>query len=299
MIDALRGMAIFAETVRQGSFRGAARVLGLSPSVVSYHVSQLEQQVGTALIYRSTRRLSLTGDGQRLYQHCQQMLAAAQQGLSEVSADSAEPGGKLTITLPSALSRSPLAMQIAGFIKRYPQIELNVLCTDERQNLIEQGIDLAIRAGGLEDSGLKTRRIGHVSRTLVCAPDYLAGRAIPHTPEQLDKYSWIRLAMLPDRRTLIGPQGQTEDIRFAAQTTVNSVELMTQFCIQGLGVATPPDFLVQDALEAGQLVELLPEWSVQTMPLYALWPANVAENANARRLLTHLDEAAGGGLDDT
>ncbi len=292
MIDELRAMAIFAETVRQGSFRGAARALGLSPSVVSYHVSQLEKQIGTALIYRSTRKLSLTHEGQVLYQHTQQMLAAAQQGLSEVSADSTEPSGKLTITLPSALSRSPLAMQLAGFIKRYPQVELNVLCTDERQNLIEQGIDLAIRAGGLEDSGLKTRRIGHVARTLVCAPEYLAGKAVPQTPAQLDEHPWIRLAMLADRRTLVGPQGQAVDIRFAAQTTVNSVELMTQFCIQGLGVATPPDFLVEDALAAGQLVELLPEWSVQTMPLYALWPANVAANANARRLLAYLDEPA-------
>ena len=115
MIDELRAMALFAETIKQGSFRGAAKVLNLSPSVVSYQISQLEQRLGSALIYRSTRKLSLTHEGEVLYTHALQMLDCAQQGLSKVAANAQELTGKLTITLLAALIRSPLNQQIARF----------------------------------------------------------------------------------------------------------------------------------------------------------------------------------------
>ena len=108
MIDELRAMAIFAETVKQGSFRGAAKVLHLSPSVISHHVSTLEKKVGTALIYRSTRKLSLTHEGEVLYKHASIMLEQAQTGLSKIIPDTLEPTGKLTITMPSVLSRVSL-----------------------------------------------------------------------------------------------------------------------------------------------------------------------------------------------
>lgn len=288
MIDDLKAIAVFAEMARQGSFRAAADALGLSPSVVSYHVSQLEKRVGTALIYRSTRKLSLTHEGQVLYQHARTMLDAAQQGLNEVVSHDNEPQGKLTITLPSALTRAPINQRIAEFAKQYPKIELNLLYTDIRQDLIANGIDLAVRAGELEDSALKSKSIGTIERVLVCSASYAEQHDAPSVPEDLAEWNWIRLAMLPTQRTLIGPANQRIPIHYASQIVVDSVDAMAQFSILGLGISTPPRFLVEDAIADGRLVQLLSEWHVEGVPIYAVWPGNASINNNARRLLNYL-----------
>jgi DNA-binding transcriptional LysR family regulator len=288
MIDDLRAIAIFAEMARQGSFRGAAKVLGLSPSVVSYHVSQLEKHVGTALVYRSTRKLSLTYEGEILYQHASDMLTSAREGLSKVSTDNNEPSGKLTVTLPSALTRAPVNYEIAEFCKLHRGIDVHILYTDVRQDLIAKGIDIALRVGDMKDSSLKSKRIGQVERKLVCSPDYLAQQAEPNHPQDLASWHWIKLAMLPSSRSLINKDKQSEQITFDSHLTVDNVEAMTQFCILGLGLATPPDFLVEQPLTSGTLVEVLQQWQVAPIPLYAVWHANASDNSNIRRLLNFL-----------
>jgi DNA-binding transcriptional LysR family regulator len=288
MIDDLRAIAIFAEMARQGSFRGAAKVLGLSPSVVSYHVSQLEKHVGTALVYRSTRKLSLTYEGEILYQHASDMLTSAREGLSKVSTDNNEPSGKLTVTLPSALTRAPVNYEIAEFCKLHRGIDVHILYTDVLQDLIANGIDIALRVGDMKDSSLKSKRIGQVERKLVCSPDYLAQQAEPNHPQDLASWHWIKLAMLPSSRSLINKDKQSEQITFDSHLTVDNVEAMTQFCILGLGLATPPDFLVEQPLTSGTLVEVLQQWQVAPIPLYAVWHANASDNSNIRRLLNFL-----------
>lgn len=293
MIDDLKAMAVFAEMARQGSFRAAAKTLGLSPSVVSYHVSQLEKRLGVALIYRSTRKLSLTHEGEVFYQHARAMLDAAQQGINAVVSDNVEPRGKLTITLPSALIRAPINQQIAGFGKRYPNIELNLLYTDIRQDLIANGIDLAIRAGELEDSALKSRGIGCIERTLVCSPDYAAQFTQPTSPDDIKEWHWIRLSMLPLQRTLTGPGNQSVQLEYKSQITVDSVDAMTQFSIQGLGLSTPPNFLIKDALADKRLVAILPDWRIEDIPMYAVWPGNLLMNSNVRHLIDHLTSSVG------
>lgn len=288
MIDDLRAIAIFAELVRQGSFRRAAKVLGLSPSVVSYHVTQLEKRLGAALIYRSTRKISLSHEGETLYSHAEEMLAAAQEGLGKISDLNREPSGRLTLTLPSALTRAPLTRRIGEFSRRHPGIELRVLYSDRTHDLIAEGIDLAIRAGKLADSSLKSRSIGQIERRLVCTPAFLARHPRPNHPQDLASWEWIRLVMLPNRRIFIAPGGEKATVDFTTRLGVGSVEAMTQFCQQGLGLATPPLHLVEGPLRTGDLVEVLPDWRVEAVPLYALWPANAAPRGNSRRLLDFL-----------
>ena len=288
MIDELRAMALFAETIKQGSFRGAAKVLNLSPSVVSYQISQLEQRLGSALIYRSTRKLSLTHEGEVLYTHALQMLDCAQQGLSKVTANAQELTGKLTITLLAALIRSPLNQQIARFCQLHPKLKINIIYTDTTQDLIANGIDLAIRSGELPDSSLKARRIGQIERKLVCSKDYLAKQTKPNHPQDLVSWQWVKLSMLPAARTLVKPGHEPQLVQFDSNVSVNSVEAMHQMTVFGLGVSTPSDFLVEAGLNDGSLVELLPDWQVPPVPLHAIWPANVAQGSNARRLLEFL-----------
>ena len=288
MIDELRSMAIFAETIKQGSFRAAAKELKLSPSVVSYQVTQLEKSVGTALIYRSTRKLSLTSDGGVLYQFALNMIQAAQQGLNQVAIDKQELRGTLTLTLPSALIKSNISKKISQFSKLHPLLNFKLFYTDDRQDLIHKGIDLAFRAGAMNDSNLKSKRVGEINRKLVCSYDYWKENINPKSPKDLTTWNWIKLDMLPNHRTLVNSAGEQCEIGFESNISVNSVEAMTQLCINGAGIATPPDYLIEKEIENNTLVELLPNWQVEPIYLYAVWPSNVFQNSASKRLLEFL-----------
>lgn len=290
MIDELRSMAIFAETIKHGSFRAAAKELKLSPSVVSYQITQLEDSVGAALIYRSTRSLSLTSEGEILYLHALKMIQAAQQGLSQISSEVDVLKGSLTLTLPSALIKSEISRKIAQFSQLHPYLNLKLLYTDDRKDLIQKGIDLAFRAGEMSDSNLMCKRIGEINRKLVCSHTYYKEKKKPNIPIDIAKWNWIKLDMLPNRRRLISSSGKTNEITFESNITVNSVEAMTQLCINGAGIATPPDFLVNYEIENGLLIELLPEWHVEPIPLFAVWPNSNFQNSSAKRLLAFLFE---------
>ncbi|MFT5294296.1 MAG: DNA-binding transcriptional LysR family regulator [Colwellia sp.] len=288
MIDELRAIAIFAETIKQGSFRAAAKVLKLSPSVVSYQVSQLEEFIGTALIYRSTRKLSLTSEGTVLYEYALNMVQAAQQGLNQIALEKVELKGTLTVTLPSALIKSNISKKIAQFSKIHPYLNFKLFYTDDRQDLILQGIDLAFRAGEMDDSNLKSKRIGEINRKLVCSYDYFHSNMSPISPQSLTTWNWIKLDMLPNHRTLINSSGERCEINFESNISVNNVEAMTQLCINGAGIATPPDYLIEKEIENNTLIELLPNWQVNPIALYAVWPNNVFQNSSAKRLLDFL-----------
>jgi DNA-binding transcriptional LysR family regulator len=288
MIDELRSMAIFAETIKQGSFRSAAKALKLSPSVVSYQVTQLEKSVGTALIYRSTRNLSLTSEGRILYQYALNMIQAASQGLSQVNSDKQVLKGTLTLTLSSALIKSEISKKIAQFSKLHPYLNFKLFYTDDRQDLIHKGIDIAFRAGEMDSSNLMCKRIGAINRKLVCSYDYWKENINPTSPLDLAKWNWIKLDMLPNHRTLINSDGEKREIAFESNISVNSVEAMTQLCINGLGVATPPDFLISKEIKSNLLVELLPNWQVEPIPLFAVWPSNVFQHSSAKRLIDYL-----------
>ncbi len=292
MIDDLKAMAIFVETVQQRSFRGAAAHLGLSPSVVSYHISTLEQRAGCALLYRSTRKISLTHEGEVLFDHAKRMIEEATAGLMRVGKRQDHPVGRLKIALPAVLIRSTLSREIAAFSQRYPDLELTISAADERQNIIQEGIDLAFRIGDMESSGLKSRKLYVVHRRLVCARQYLESHSLPKCPSELEQMRWIALAMLPGERTLSHRrEGRSYRVVYQKQVVVNSVELMTALCIQGAGIATPPDFLVARELEEGKLVELLPDWQVDPIPVYAVWPDNSSTFSNAMHFLRYLSRS--------
>ncbi|MFT5756467.1 MAG: DNA-binding transcriptional LysR family regulator, partial [Alteromonadaceae bacterium] len=269
-------------------------------SVVSYQITQLEQELACILIYRSTRKLSLTDDGKTLYHYAQQMLSAAEQGVNSLNKEKPQPIGKLSLSLPSALTKSPITCKLAEFSKRYPQITLNIQYTDVRQNIIAQGIDLAIRAGEMNNSTLKMKKIGEIKRLLVCSVGYFAKQQVVKRPEELSKWQWVKLSMLPNYRSLINyGNSNTKDkdkdknkeeinIHFNHQITVDNVEAMTQFCLQGCGLATPPDYLVNNAIKDKILVQVFPNWQVPAVPLYATWPNNHQENNNTRLLIDHL-----------
>lgn len=289
MIDELRALAIFAKTVEAGSFRTVAKELKLSPSVVSHHISQLEERLGVTLLYRSTRHLSLTQEGENLFRAAKAMVQAAENGLNTITHQSLEPSGKLTITVPALLTRSSLVKDLATFAQTFPKIALSISFSDVQQDIIREGIDLAIRVGNLKSSTLKAKRLFDMKRKLVVAPSYLENRKRTNKPQDLTNWDWIGLKMRSDQKTLVNKAGKTFQINFQPRIIVDSVDAVCQLAIAGLGLATPPSFLVEENIQQGLLVEPLPAWGVESLGVYAVWPPNASKESLTFRLIQFLE----------
>ena len=286
MIDDLKAMAIFAEIVKRNSFRGAAKSLNLSPSVISYQITKLEERLGTALIYRSTRKLSLTAEGEKLNKHAIEMLNQAELGIRNVSGHDVAIG-KLNITLPLSMNSDILTQQLADFSLANPGIEIHFIYSDERLDLVAEGIDIAFSLGSLPDSRLNVKKLGDKKRTLVCSPDYYAKHPKPVTPDCLKEWNWIRHDMLPGNRNLI-KNGKKVVLGLTGNVSANSAEAMVEMAARGLGLTTAAHWLIEDYLKTNKLVHVLPDWDVEPMPLYAVWHGNITEGSNTRRLLNFI-----------
>ncbi|UTZ27935.1 LysR family transcriptional regulator [Vibrio campbellii] len=287
VFNSLKSMAIFAEVVKKGSFREAAKSLSLSPSVISYHITQLEKKVGAALLYRSTRKLALSNEGEQFYEYVEQMLHAANQGLELLSGQDEEPSGEIKLSLPTALSGSYINNLIAMFANQFPQISLKLIFTDTHSDIIEDGFDLALRAGEPYSSNLKARKIGYLERVLVCAPSYFEQREAPKKIDELSKWNWIKLEQLSNERTFC--LGKVKKVvKYQYQISVNSVEAMHHYCLLGLGLATLTKSQVSESIEIGELIHIMPDWKVEPIPLYALWPNNLTPKSKTKKLIDFL-----------
>lgn len=272
MIDKLRRIAIFSSVVDQGSFRAAARHLGLAPSRVSQSVSDLEKEIGVTLLYRSTRHLSLTQEGRILHEQARAMLAAAEIGLDAINPLSTQPAGLLRISAPAFVTQTDLMDDFAEFAKAHPNVSLDLHFTDQQHDIIKDGFDLAIRAGWPQDSDLRSRKIGRTDRHLVASPDYVAARPAPDHPNDLKDWDWIRFIMRADKADFISRDGTAASVSGKYRVTVNSAAALYEFAVRGLGVSAIPDHLAKRGYDRGELVQILPEWSLQPLGIYAIWP---------------------------
>ena len=272
MIEHLRHMAIFAQVVDSGSFRGAARAVGVAPSRISETVSELENFLGVTLLYRTTRKLSMTNEGRMLHARVVEMLRSAEAGLNELNIVSTEPAGALRISMPAFLSTSALATRIAEFSRQYPQVDLSINLTDQRRDILAGGFDVSIRAGQMGDSSMMSRKIGESARALVAGARYVTDRNMPDDPSQLEDWDWIRYRNRPDRTTLTGPDGQSVRITGRSRLEVDSIDALYHFTCQNLGATVVPEHLAARGEADGKLVRLLPDWTLPPIGYFAVWP---------------------------
>ena len=275
MIDRLRQLAIFSKTIDHGSFRGAAQHLRLSPSVVSHHVSQLEESLGVALLYRSTRKLSLTPDGERLLAATHKMLELVEKELTALSSRAPLPSGELRVTIASVLSGSDIPKRIARFAQRFPLIKLTLDFSDARRDLIAAGFDVAIRIGPKPSRSPTTRILFEVPRVIVGSADYLNGRPRAAQPVDLLRLDW--LSLVPARAvplTLSRAGEQPVTIRPEAQIHCSDAQALYRLARAGAGVGSVPKFLAESDMEEGSVTELLPDWRIAPIHTYAVWPRN-------------------------
>ena len=290
MIDELRQIAIFAKTVDHGSFRAAAQSLRLSPSVVSHHVGQLEKSLGTALLYRSTRKLSLTPDGERLLTAAYAMIDAAESGLQAVVNQVDQPSGMLRITAPAVLAQSDLATQFAEFSLAYPQVQLTIDFADTPRELIADGFDISIRAGTLKDSSLKVRKLFDFQRRLVAAPQYLETRSKkPVSPDDVVDWDWLELTPVWRQKLAFRSAGKRKTVTIRrTRLSVNSAHALCHLSRSGAGIAIAPEFLVEPDISVGALQHVLPKWTVDPVSVFAVWPMNAPKYGLVKHFVNFL-----------
>jgi len=289
MLDELRQIAIFAKTVDHGSFRAAAHALRLSPSVVSHHVGQLEKNLGTALLYRSTRKLSLTPDGERLLNAAHDMINAAETGLQLISQQTNELSGVLRVTVPALFAQSFLTDRLAEFTLEYPKVHLTLDFSESRRDVIADGFDLAIRAGDMKDSSLKSQLLLSFNRGLVASPTYLNSQKIPKSPSDLNDWDWLELAPVRDKKTQLskGRKRQTVDKK-NSRISANSAHALVHLARAGTGIALIPEYLAESYVNAGELEFVLPDWTIEPIKVFSVWPANVPKDGLIKHLVDFL-----------
>lgn len=287
MIDSYRGLAVFVAVADAGSLSAAGRRLKLSTSVVSHHLSRLESQMGTALFFRSTRSMSLTAEGQIALPPARRMVAAGAEAIDALVAGGDEPVGTLRITMPAWGERARLRQRLWSFARLYPMVAIKLQSRDTQSDLIKEGLDLAIRLGRLSDSGLKSRRIADFKRLLVASPEYLASRQPVKKFEDLAACDYIAITGLPDGDTFecngMSASFKPENIRLEVDTIGSAKSAL----LAGLGFRLLPLDEIEEELASGSLVQLLPEWSVPDMGVYAVWPNIDPEKALTRRLIEY------------
>ena len=288
-MDDLRRMAVFASVVQHGSMSGAGRALGMSPSAVSQQVRLLEREGGVTLLHRSTRKLALTEAGQRVHAQCAALCAAADQARAELAASRDAPSGELRLSAPVGFARH-VAPALGELLARHPSLRLRLLVDDAPIDLISARIDLAVRFGRLADSTWAARRLGTLEWWLCASPAWVAAHGVPDTPDALLAHRWLGFARegngLP--LELRGPDGSTRSLKVELHIASNNQLSIQQMCEAGLGLALQGSLDVQDALRAGRLVRLLPQWSMGPLDIWAVTPQRDAQPAKVRQAIAAL-----------
>ena len=287
-----RAMAIFVQVVESGSFAGAAKKLGVTKSAVSQHISMLEGDLGIRLLQRTTRRLSLTEAGDLYLDGCRQMVEAAEIANQKIGQYRKEPSGTLRISCSQDFAANNLVPLLTPFLERYQKLSLDIDGSDQVIDLVKEQIDLAIRIGHLPESGVVARKISNLSEMLVTAPCYLQRFGAPREPADLTKHQWIALTQMtqPYQVSLQGEQGQRQVIRLYGRARSNSASTVQQMAVNGMGIARLLEVMVRQDLKLGRLVQVLPNYRMEPVGLYAVYPQQTYVPFKVRAVIDYLVE---------
>ena len=284
-------MRAFVRVVEHQSFSGAATVLGLTPSAVSKLVSRLEDRLGVRLLHRTTRRLALTSEGDLYFGRARQILTDIDEAEAEVAKSRGSPRGHLRINTFTAFATHQLAPVLPEFLKRYPDIKVELSVTDRIVDPVEEPADVTIRSGRIDDMPLSARKIAEIERTICAAPSYLAQRGVPRMPADLAKHSCIVIAVPAANRWPFRARDGIEHIEIAPSVTTDNGEVLLQLALDGAGIARLADLLVGEPIRRGKLVPVLTDvHHVERVPLSALYLAGRHRLPKVRVFLDFLVE---------
>ncbi|UCZ85574.1 LysR family transcriptional regulator [Pseudomonas sp. L5B5] len=275
MLD-LNDVALFVHVVRNGSFAEAARQLGMPSNTLSRRVQQLEAQLGTRLLQRSTRKLTLTHSGELFHERCSGAVEGLLDAGQQLMTGSQEPSGTVRVAAMADFFDFFPMEWVADFLAKHPQVRLDFVLSDARADLIAERIDIAFRGGVLQDSGYVGRQLlGAGNEGLVASSDYLNKRGVPATLQDLDNHDCVSFAHPSGLTTwrLMGPDGVEEDIQITSRFNGNTAQALRKATLAGLGIALLPPTITNLDLQAGRLVSVLPHYYRTGFGLHLLYPS--------------------------
>lgn len=287
-------MRTFVRVAERGNLSAVARDLGTGQSTVTRHLRELEAAVGAPLLNRTTRRVAMTEEGSRYYAQCVQILRLVEQASEEVRDTRDSPAGAIRLSCTAALGVLHVTPLIFAFQARYPEIRIDLGLTDERIDLVKEGVDIALRLGPLADSSLKMHHLGDSTRLLVASPAYLAAHGRPGKPEELSAHNVICMANVAGSDTLVltGPDGRTDSVAVKGDLRVDHGLAAREAFRAGRGIGPAHRWLVDDLLASGELEPLLPGHELAATPFNMLIVPERAKVARVRRLIDYMVEEA-------
>lgn len=294
-MDKLDQYRVFVQVAEMGSFIKAAHALALPRATVSAAVQQLEEKIGARLLNRTTRQVHLTTDGVQLLERVRPLLADAEDVEQLFQTSQRQVAGQLRIDVPSRIARRLVAPALPGLLRRYPRLQLMLGSTDRAIDLLQEGVDCAVRIGALHDSSLVVRPLGHIALINCASPAYLREYGIPEKPEDLMKGHWaVGYASPTSGRELpwehLDASGQTQTAALPSRVVVNNAESYIAGCRAGTGLIQIPRFDVQHLLNRGELVEVMPAHRAASMPVSLLYPHR---RQRSRRLVAFIEWFSG------
>ncbi|MBK5414423.1 LysR family transcriptional regulator [Pseudomonas sp. TH31] len=291
-VDKLNAMAIFVRVVERGSFSAVARELQTSQPTISKVLRALEIELGAKLISRSTRQLSMTDEGQRYYSECRQILAAVDAAEHSFQSGRETVAGNLRIGSSVSFGRMQIATRLPGFLKKYPQVHIDLQLSDQNQDLVSEGLDVSFRIGELNDSNMIARHIGTTHRVTVAAPDYFKQHKTPQTPQDLSEHNCLQFNLLNSQNLWVYEKdAQRHEVRIKGNAQSNNSEAIREMVLGGLGIALSPAWLFSEDLKAGRVTAILKDYSAQSLPIHAVSPANRRQSARVKAFVDYMSQA--------
>jgi len=293
-MNLFEAMKVFVKVAEVGSLSGAARILDLSNPSVTRHIADLETYLGARLLNRSTRRLSLTDTGSAYLERCRQLLADLEQATLAAGMHAANPSGVLRINAPVSFSVNHLGRLLPLYAQRYPNVELDVTLSDRVVDLVEEGFDLAIRIGKLQNSSLVMRKLAPVHVLTCAAPAYLEQHGVPQHPDDLARHACLTYAYTqPDNEWRLQRDGKVHTVRIGGGLHCNNGDLLLAAALAGMGIIRQPTFIIGDAIRAGKLLPLLTDYRSDQLAVHAVYPSRQHLSAKVRTFVDFLAQQFG------
>ncbi len=285
--DQLKSMVVFAQVVQHGSLASAARHLGLSRAVVSYHVKRLEKQLVVKLLNRSTRSMSLTDAGKQYYKSCRLIAEEAETANLRIENLRDEPEGKLKITCSVNIGLRVIVPVLTEFRVLYPLIEIDLILSDDVVDIVQEGIDIAIRGAPLEDSDLKATLLAEMQTHICASPAYLKKHGRPKTAEDLAEHRWVYYHKLP--KHIVVNKGQRQySVQIQGPVSTNNAAARTAFVEAGEGLGRIPEYDARPGINDGRLEILLPEYTLPSINFYSVFSSGATSSMKVSLLVEFL-----------
>lgn len=290
MTHDLNAMVVFGAVVKHGSFTAAGRALALPKSTVSRRVAQLEEELGLRLLQRTTRRMSVTEAGRQFYDYCLRVTELSEAAYRQAAGQLETPSGLLRITTDEVFGTVFLPDMLAGFMKDHPALDVNVVLSPRRLDLIEQGFDLAVWAGPLPDSSYIARRLGEDPQLLCASPAYVKRAGTPQTPEELADHDCLVYGIKPTPVAwkLMDATGRLRAFTVAGRLKAGDMTVLLRSALAGLGIARLPGFMAAPELATGRLVNVLPGWHTEPTQAQLVYPSSQGLSPKVRAFADYL-----------